>query len=59
MTGKGTYIAPFVNAEESEYLVVEDDFPAGRPPLEEAGVIFTDRATVDRVERMKVCTCLN
>ena len=59
VTGKGTYIAPFVNAEESEYLVVEDDFPAGRPPLEEAGVIFTDRATVDRVERMKVCTCLN
>ena len=59
VTGKGTYIAPFVNAEESEYLVVEDDFPAGRPPLEDAGVIFTDRATVDRVERMKVCTCLN
>ena len=59
ITGKGTYTAAFVNAEESEYLVVEDDFPAGRPPLEEAGVIFTDRGTVDRVERMKVCTCLN
>mgnify|MGYP000453038925 CR=1 FL=1 len=27
--------------------------------MEEAGVIFTDRDTVDRVERMKVCTCLN
>lgn len=22
-------------------------------------MIFTDRATVDKVEKMKVCTCLN
>ncbi|CAM3523125.1 MULTISPECIES: mannitol dehydrogenase family protein [Saccharibacillus] len=51
--------APFVNAEISEYLVVEDRFPNGRPPLEEAGVIFTDRATVNKVETMKVTTCLN
>ncbi len=58
-TSKDTFTAPFVNAEESEYMVIEDDFPAGRPPLEKAGVIFTDRDTVDRVERMKVCTCLN
>ena len=50
---------PFVNAEESEYLVIEDAFPNGHPPLEKAGIYFTDRATVDRVERMKVCTCLN
>ena len=50
---------PFVNAEECEYLVIEDDFPNGRPCLEKAGVYFTDRETVDRVERMKVCTCLN
>ncbi len=50
---------PFVNAEECEYLVIEDDFPNGRPPLEKAGIYFTDRETVDKVERMKVCTCLN
>ena len=55
----GTVKAPFVNAEESEYLVFEDDFPNGRSELEKAGFFFTDRRTVDRVERMKVCTCLN
>ena len=59
VTSKHTYIAPFVNAEESEYLVIEDDFPNGRPALEKAGFIFTDRDTVNKVERMKVCTCLN
>ena len=59
ITGFHTYVAPFVNAEESEYLVIEDDFPNGRPALEKAGVIFTDRDTVNKVERMKVTTCLN
>ncbi len=59
ITGFHTYVAPFVNAEESEYLVIEDDFPNGRPSLEEAGVIFTSRDTVNNVERMKVTTCLN
>ncbi|MBQ7975555.1 MAG: mannitol dehydrogenase family protein [Clostridia bacterium] len=59
ITEKSTYIAPFVNAEECEYLVVEDCFPNGRPELEKGGVIFTDRETVDKVEKMKVCTCLN
>jgi fructuronate reductase len=59
ITSKNTYIAPFVNAEETEYLVIEDDFPNGRENLEEAGVIFTDRETVEKVEKMKVCTCLN
>jgi len=59
VTQKHTYVAPFVNAEESEYLVIEDWFPNGRPNLEEGGVIFTNRETVDQVEKMKVCTCLN
>ena len=59
VTSKHTYIAPFVNAEESEYLVLEDRFPNGRPPLEAAGFLFTDRETVNKVERMKVTTCLN
>ncbi|MDR2159029.1 MAG: mannitol dehydrogenase family protein [Treponema sp.] len=56
---KNSSTAPFVNAEEPEYLVIEDNFPAGRPALEKAGVLFTGRATVDKVEKMKVCTCLN
>lgn len=59
VTSKNTYVAPFVNAEESQYLVIEDSFPNGRPKLEDAGVIFTDKTTVDRIEKMKVCTCLN
>ncbi|MGH0053763.1 MAG: mannitol dehydrogenase family protein [Sphaerochaetaceae bacterium] len=59
ITDKHTYTAAFVNAEESQYLVIEDDFPAGRPQLEKAGVYFTDRETVNKVERMKVTTCLN
>lgn len=59
VTAKSTYIAPFVNAEECEYLVIEDSFPNGRPALEKGGLIFTDRTTVEKVERMKVCTCLN
>ena len=59
VTKKHTYVAPYVNAEESQYLVIEDAFPAGRPPLEKAGIIFTDRATVELTEQMKVCTCLN
>lgn len=59
ITEKKTYIAPFVNAERPQYLVIEDRFPNGRPPLEHAGVFFTDRATVGQVEQMKVTTCLN
>ena len=59
ITSKRTYIAPFVNAERPQYLVVEDRFPNGRPPLEKAGVYMTDRETVNKTERMKVTTCLN
>ncbi len=59
VTEKKTFIAPFVNAEGPQYLVVEDKFPNGRPPLEKAGVYMTDRDTVNNVERMKVTTCLN
>ena len=59
ITAKNTYIAPFVNAEECEYLVIEDAFPNGRPNLEKGGLMFTTRETVDKVEKMKVCTCLN
>ncbi|MGL6201184.1 MAG: mannitol dehydrogenase family protein [Lachnospiraceae bacterium] len=59
ITSKNTYIAPFVNAEGPQYLVIEDGFPNGRPALEKAGVYLTDRDTVNKVERMKVTTCLN
>lgn len=59
ITSKHTYTSSFVNAEETQYLVMEDNFPNGRPPLEESGILFTDRETVDKVEKMKVCTCLN
>lgn len=58
-TEKRSAAAAFANTEQTHYLVIEDKFPAGRPPLEKAGVILTDRKTVDKVERMKVCTCLN
>lgn len=58
-TARGSFIAPFVNAEKPQYLIVEDKFPNGRPPLEQAGVLFTDGAGVDLCERMKVTTCLN
>ncbi len=59
VTSKGTYIAPFVNAEIPQYLVVEDDFPNGRPALEKAGVYMTTRDVVNKSETMKVTTCLN
>jgi fructuronate reductase len=58
-TEKHTFTAPFVNAEETEYLVIEDHYTNGRPPLELGGVMYTDRETVDKVETMKVTTCLN
>ena len=58
-TGRHTFIAPFVNAEIPQYLVVEDRFPNGRPALEKAGVYMTDRETVNKTERMKGTTCLN
>ena len=60
ITEKKTYIAPFVNAEKSQYLVIEDHFPGGRPTLEKGfGVYLTDRNTVNLSERMKVTVCLN
>lgn len=58
-TAKKTFIAPFVNTEIPQYLVIEDKFPNGRCKLEIAGVYFTDQQTVKDAERMKVSTCLN
>lgn len=59
VTEKKTFTAPFVNAEEVQYLVIEDNYTNGRPPLELGGALFTTRDTVDKVETMKVTTCLN
>lgn len=60
ITSKKTYIAPFVNAEKPQYLVIEDSFPNGRPALEKGfGVYMADRDTVNQSERMKVTACLN
>lgn len=59
VTEKRTHIAPFVNAEEAQMLVIEDHFPNGRIRLDDAGVFYTDRDTVEKAEKMKVCTCLN
>ncbi|MDR1912915.1 MAG: mannitol dehydrogenase family protein [Clostridiales bacterium] len=58
-TALGTFTSAFVNAERTQYLIIEDNFPNGRPPLETTGVIFTDRDTVNKVEKMKVGACLN
>ena len=60
ITSKRTYIAPFINAEQPQYLVIEDRFPNGRPELEKGfGVYLADRATVNLSGRMKVTACLN
>ena len=59
ITEKHTFTVPFVNAEEVQYLVCEDTYTNGRPPLELGGALYTTRKTVDEVETMKVTTCLN
>ena len=58
-TAKHTFTAPFVNSEEVQYLVIEDNYTCGRPPLDLGGALYTTRETVDKVETMKVTTCLN
>ena len=60
ITAKKTYIAPCVNAEKPQYLVIEDSFANGRPAFEKGfGVYMADRKTVNLAERMKVTVCLN
>ena len=51
-TEKHTFTAPFVNAEETQYLVIEDSYTNGRPPLDLGGALYTTRETVDKVETM-------
>ena len=56
---EGLHLASFANTEEARYLVVEDSFPNGRPPLERAGVIMANRTCAERADTMKVTACLN
>ena len=64
-TSKVTFTAPFVNTEHISYLVIEDKFPNGRPPLEKADspqnrILFVESSEiVNKCEKMKVGTCLN
>ncbi len=59
VTAKGTNISLFVNTEQSQYLVIEDKFPNGRPPLDQMGVIFTAGSIVEKCMSMKSCSTLN
>ncbi|MFH1903914.1 MAG: mannitol dehydrogenase family protein [bacterium] len=64
-TRKGTFAAPFVNTEPISYLVIEDNFPNRRPPLEKADqsknrvILVNSSEAVDKCEKMKLGTCLN
>lgn len=58
-TPGGTGFSSFANTEKVNYLVIEDSFPNGRPPLEKTGVIFCDRKTAELADTMKVTACLN
>ena len=59
ITSKNSYVAPFVNAEECEYLVIEDRFPNGRPELEKRRTDVYNTRDCRQGRKMKVCTCLN
>ena len=58
-TEKGSLGAIFVNTEAPQYLIIENAFPNGHPPLEQLGIIFTRRSIVEKAAAMKACTCLN
>lgn len=51
VTEKKTFIAAFVSNEQPQRLVIEDNFPNGRLPLEKAGVCFCDREAVKRIKK--------
>lgn len=51
--------AIYVNSENPHYLLIENAFPNGHPPLEQCGVIITRRDIVEKSAQMKVATCMN
>ena len=59
VTAKGTVGAIYVNSENPHYLLIENAFPNGHPPLEQCGVIITRRDIVEKSAQMKVATCMN
>lgn len=59
VTQKGSKVSCFVNTESPQYLLMEDLFPNGHPPLEQLGIIFTSGRIVERSMEMKACSTLN
>ena len=58
-TAMGTKYACFVNTESPQYLLMENLFPNGHPPLEQLGIIFTSGRIVEKSMEMKACSTLN
>lgn len=54
-----TPLAGFVNAEPTEYLIIEDVLVGEVPDFAAHGVHITSREVCDDFENMKVTTCLN
>ncbi len=54
-----TPLAGFVNAEPTEYLIIEDILVGEVPDFAAHGVHLTSREVCDDFENMKVTTCLN
>ncbi|NLI05158.1 MAG: mannitol dehydrogenase family protein, partial [Actinomycetaceae bacterium] len=54
-----TPLAGFVNAEPTEYLIIEDVLVGEVPDFNKYGVNITTREVCDDFENMKVTTCLN
>jgi len=59
ITKKCSHVASFCNTEKHWYIAMEDAFPNGRPPFEQADVRMASQHQVEQTERMKVCACLN
>lgn len=59
VTAKGSTVSCFVNTEAPQYLLLEDLFPNGHPPLEQLGIIFTSGRIVEKCLEMKACSALN
>lgn len=58
-TKMGTIVSCFTNTESPQYLLIEDLFPNGHPPLEQLGIIFTSGRIVEKSMEMKACSTLN
>ena len=59
VTEKGSKDSCYVNTESPQYLLIENLFPNGHPPLEQLGIIFTSGSIVEKSMEMKACSTLN